>query len=150
VKNLIIFATILTAAGPALADQCAWNDLAIARRGAALVKTLAGITGEEPSVYTLCEPCGQTVSQLTRVKIDKDATSTSGLDVTYKKVRGYAVQPAQAPTYWEFTMNAKSAAPQSQDLAYLYVKTAANVYANVATLVNCPVDGVTPVIYTGQ
>lgn len=149
-KNLIVFAVLLTIAAPAFADQCDWNDLAIARRGAALVKALAGITGEEPSVYTVCEPCGESVAQLTRVKLDEDTTSASGLDVTYKKVRGFAVDPKQAPTYWQVTMNSKSTAPKSQDLAYLYVKTAANVYANVATLVNCPVSGVTPVIYTGK
>lgn len=148
-KNLITLLSLTLIAGPAFADQCAWTDLAVARRGVALVKAIAGVTGEDPSVYELCENCGETIANIKRVKLDADPNNSSGLDVTYKMVSP-TVKVANEPTYWQFTMNAKSGNTVTQDLAYLYVKTAAGVYANVATLVNCPVSGVTPVFYVGK
>jgi hypothetical protein len=110
-----------------------------------LIKQLAGINGEKASAYTLCEPCGET--KLVRVELDQDNSNASGYDIGFAQAE---MGGEKYKTYWEVTLNRNSANPQNVDLAYVYVKTAKDVYANVATLVNCPVQGVTPVIYTGQ
>jgi hypothetical protein len=129
----------------AFADQCAWNSRAIADRGAKLIKQLAGINGEKPSAYTLCEPCGET--KMERVVLNEDNSNASGFDVGFAQAE---MGGEKFKTYWEVSLNRASASPVKVDLAYVYVKTAKDVYANVATLVNCPVQGVTPVIYLGQ
>lgn len=124
------------------ADQCAWNDRAIAARGSRLVKMLAGINGEKPSAYIKCEPCGD--KTLTRVELESDDSNVSGLDIGFAQAEMNGQKQA---TYWQVTLNRKTDHVQKTDLAYLYVKTAKGVYANVASLVECPVSGVTPILY---
>lgn len=130
----------------ARADQCEWNDRAIAQRGSNLIKKLAGINNEKPSVYTICEPCNKT--EINRIYLEEDNSTVSGLDVHFENPSSSNREKYRA--YWQVILNKNSNSPTSVDLAYIYVKTAKGVYANVAQLVNCPVVGVTPIIYTDK
>ena len=120
--KLFIFALTLAASFSALADQCAWNKLTDAKSAKSLIK------GND--IILWCQNCGEknpsNILKVKEVRITKPETAYFELGVTY--------------------MDGKK---DSIDLAYTYVRTASDVFTNVAQLVGCPSEGATTFIQTG-
>jgi hypothetical protein len=116
--------TILTLAllsTTAMADQCAWNSKTDA---ASALKLLKG-----NDIITWCQNCGdRKPSYIAKVISAKQATPQAGFkEITVETNKG----------------------TESIDLAYTYVRTATNVFTNMAQLVGCPSSGATTFIQTG-
>jgi hypothetical protein len=118
-KFVMIFLSVLSTS--AFADQCAWNSKTDA---ASAMKLLKG-----NDVITWCQNCGEkTPSYIAKVSAAKITTPSAG--------------------YKEITITT-SKGDEQIDLAYTYVRTATNVFTNMAQLVGCPSTGATSFIQTG-
>ncbi len=120
--KLFIFAITLAASFSALADQCAWNKLTDAKSAKALIK--------DNDIILWCQNCGEknpsTIMKVTAVNVTKPANDFFEINVTYADGK-----------------------KDSIDLAYTYVRTASDVFTNVAQMVGCPSEGATTFIQTG-
>lgn len=108
----------------AFADQCQWNSNTDATSAYKLVKN--------NDIIFWCQNCGEakpsTIAHVTSVV--KAAADASG---KYSKVN----------------VTTSNGVTTEIDLAYTYVRTASDMFANVAQLVGCPNDGATTFIKTG-
>lgn len=120
--KLFIFALTLTASFSALADQCAWNKLTDAKSAKGLIK------GND--IILWCQNCGE--------KSPSNILKVSDVRVT---------KPEES--YYELGVTYSDGKKDSIDLAYTYVRTASDVFTNVAQLVGCPSEGATTFIQTG-
>lgn len=120
--KFFIFALTLAASFSALADQCAWNKLTDAKSAKALIK------GND--IILWCQNCGEknpsNILSVKDVKLTKPDNNYFELGVTYTDGK-----------------------KDSIDLAYTYVRTASDIFTNVAQLVGCPSEGATTFIQTG-
>jgi hypothetical protein len=109
----------ILAAGTAHADQCEWIGDGDAAKAAALL-------AKQPKVIEMCEPCGDKAPGEPFVARTVEITRPSPRDGDYRTVviNGHAV-----------------------DLAYTYVKTSDDYYENLARLVGCPAEGVSPSLH---
>jgi hypothetical protein len=117
VKTAIIVtlaALLLAAPAVAHADQCQWID-----DPAIATRAVRELTSH-PEIIAFCEPCGDVAPGAPR----------TAASVTIQRVDDRAV---------ELVVNGDSV-----DLAYLYVKTSARQYRNLAALAGCPTTGVSP------
>ncbi|MEZ4814590.1 MAG: hypothetical protein R3A80_05205 [Bdellovibrionota bacterium] len=143
----------------AQADQCAWNEYSISAAAREIIKNMAEVNNQKPSIYTYCEPCGE--KEMNRVYLVEKGNvegNQNPYDVTVNRMT--TPIPADAATgdnkpsirsgLWQLTVhhNREFGSYSRFDLAYTYVKIAANRYANLAYVVGCPAEGVTPVIKT--
>jgi intein-encoded DNA endonuclease-like protein len=120
--KFFIFAVALVASFSALADQCAWNKLTDAKSAKSLIK--------DNDIILWCQNCGEkNPSNILKVK-----------DVNVKK---------PANDSHELTVIYSNGNQDQIDLAYTYVRTASDVFTNVAQLVGCPSEGATTFIQTG-
>lgn len=105
-----------------LADQCAWNKRTDAKSAINLLK------GND--VILWCQNCNETKpSNIFKVKT-----------IDMKK---------PASQYYEVSITTDKGGKQDIDLAYTYVRTASDMFTNVAHLVGCPSEGATTFIKTG-
>jgi hypothetical protein len=111
---IIAAVAVLAPAGLAHADQCQWLDDPAIATRAA--RELAG----HPEIIAFCEPCGD---------LAPGAPHTARSVVT-QPLRDRAVSLVVDG--------------DSVDLAYLYVKTSAHQYRNLAALAGCPTRDVSP------
>lgn len=120
--KFFFFAIALATSFSALADQCAWNKLSDAKSAKSLIK------GND--IILWCQNCGEkNPSNILKVK-----------DVNLQK---------PATGYFELGVQYENGQSDQIDLAYTYVRTASDVFTNVAQLVGCPSSGATTFIQTG-
>jgi hypothetical protein len=121
-KMFILFAAFM-ASFAALADQCAYNKISDAKSAKALIKN--------NEIIQWCQNCGQNKpSTISRVdEIDMTNPSESFYEIKVK------VDGQDKDVYI--------------DLAYTYVRTASDVFTNIAHMVGCPSEGATTFIKTG-
>ena len=119
-KTWLIPLSLALLGGHARADQCAWIDEATATKAKTLLKRVDDRGRIAPFVIEFCEPCG-----------DK----APGIPAEAKAVE---IRTPEAG-YRELYVNGKPV-----DLAYLFVKTDATTYRNMAALAGCPATGVSP------
>lgn len=120
--KFFMIAMALATSFSALADQCAWNKLTDAKSAKGLIK--------DNEIILWCQNCGEknpsNILKVTDVNVKKPANGYFELSVTYANGN-----------------------QDSIDLAYTYVRTASDVFTNVAQLVGCPSEGATSFIQTG-
>ncbi len=120
----LFLATVLVMSGLAAnADQCAWNSPTDAKSARELILL-------HKEVMHFCQNCGE----------DKPSFIATIDDVKVAKVEG-------EKAYRTVSLQSGKQS-QEVDLAYLYVRTASNVFANVAQLVGCPSEGAVTFIET--
>lgn len=105
------------------ADQCAWNKRTDAKSAVKLIKN--------NDIILWCQNCAEkkpsNIFKVTDIKTDKPANN-----------------------YYEVTVSTDKAGTNVNiDLAYTYVRTASDIFTNVAQLVGCPSQGATTFIQTG-
>jgi len=114
VKAAIAAALVALTASAARADQCQWHE------DPAVVTRAARELTSHPEVVAFCEPCGDVAPgaphRVTSVTTRRPTAQLVSLEVDGEEV----------------------------DLAYLYVKTSAGQYRNLAALAGCPTTGVSP------
>ena len=120
--KFFLFTLTLATSFSALADQCAWNKFTDAKSAKDLLK------GNE--IIQWCQNCGQ----------KEPSNILKVADVNVK-------QPANG--YFELSVKYDNGITDQIDLAYTYVRTASDVFTNVAQLVGCPSEGATTFIQTG-
>jgi hypothetical protein len=120
--KFFIFGLTLVASFSAMADQCAWNKFTDAKSAKSLIK------GND--IILWCQNCGEkspsNILKVKEVKLTKPDNNYFELGVTYSDNK-----------------------TDSIDLAYTYVRTASDLFTNVAQLVGCPSEGATTFIQTG-
>ncbi|MBY0414119.1 MAG: hypothetical protein K2Q18_08130 [Bdellovibrionales bacterium] len=118
-KFILLLSAIFSSA--AFADQCQWNSKSDAASALKLLK------GNE--IILWCQNCGEAKpSYIVKVNSAKQKVPGEGFrEITVETAKG----------------------PESIDLAYTYVRTASNVFTNMAQLVGCPSTGATTFIQTG-
>ncbi|MGZ3787266.1 MAG: hypothetical protein ACXVLQ_02015 [Bacteriovorax sp.] len=113
----------------AFADQCEWNSLTDANSAVKLIKN--------NDIIFWCQNCNEakpsSIFKVTNVRVKKEVSS--GMPV------GRIVN-VQA----EYLVDKNGT---DLDLAYTYVRTASNIFTNIAHLVGCPSEGATTFIQTG-
>jgi hypothetical protein len=115
VKAAIVAAVaVWLPAGLAHADQCQWLD------DPAIATRAARELASHPEIIAFCEPCGDVAP----------GAPTTARSVVVHPLRDHAVSLVVDG--------------DSVDLAYLYVKTSAHQYRNLAVLAGCPTAGVSP------
>lgn len=120
-KTLFLLFTIIISSS-AFADQCAWNKVSDASSAKKLLK--------ENDFILWCQNCGEKrPSVIFAVKDVKVAKPTQD--------------------YFEVVATLADGSTVNLDLAYTYVRTASDVFTNVAQLVGCPSVGATTFIQTG-
>lgn len=106
----------------AFADQCAWNKLSDAKSASQLLKN--------NDIILWCQNCDEVrPSNIQRIK-----------DLAVTK---------PGPGYHEISVLLDNGKVEMIDLAYTYVRTASDIFTNVAQLVGCPSSGATTFIQTG-
>jgi hypothetical protein len=118
-RSFIMFVTGVFLSASAFADQCAWNKLTDARSAQRLLK------GNDAIFW--CQNCNEKPSKIFRIVDVKVARGTGELTAT---VQGRSEK-------------------LNLDLAYTYVRTASDIFANVAHLVGCPSEGAMTFVKTG-
>jgi hypothetical protein len=118
----ILFSLLSVLSLNAFADQCAWNKLTDATSAMKLLKN--------NDVMTWCQNC--------------DETKPSHI---YKVQELKKIKPAS--DQYEIQAKLSNGQTHNFDLAYIYVRVASDVFANVAQLVGCPSVGATTFIQTG-
>lgn len=120
--KFFLLALALTTSFSALADQCAYNNFTDAKSAKHLIK--------DNEIILWCQACGEkqpsNILKVTDIKVDKPANN-----------------------FYELTVKYANGNQDSIDLAYTYVRTASDVFTNLAQLVGCPSDGATTFIQTG-
>lgn len=120
----LFFATVLLLSGfAASADQCAWNSSSDANSAMALINL-------HKEVMHFCQNCGDDKPSFI-AKVDAVKTAKVSGEKAYRTVT---------------LISGKQ--QQEVDLAYLYVRTASDMFANVAQLVGCPSEGAVTFIQT--
>jgi hypothetical protein len=121
-KMFIVFAALM-ASFSALADQCAYNKISDAKSAKALIK------GND--IIQWCQNCGEkkpsTISHVDSIDMSNPSDSFYEIKVQ--------VDGQDKDIYI--------------DLAYTYVRTASDVFTNIAQMVGCPSEGATTFIKTG-
>jgi len=158
-KKLSILFSLTVLTSIATADQCAWNKYATSAAAREIIKNMAEVNGQKPSVYTYCEPCDQ--KEMLRVYLTKNAAAQGNQNPYHVTVNRMttAIAPDTAVEgkikssrsgLWQLTAHhsLEHGSFSRFDLAYTYVKITADRYANLAYIVGCPAEGVTPVIRT--
>ncbi len=158
-KKLPLLFSLSLITSIATADQCAWNRYATSAAAREIVKNMAEVNGQKPSVYAYCEPCNET--EMTRVYLTKNEAAQGNENPYHVNVKRMTteIQPDTAAEgkvkssragLWQLTVhhNLEFGSFSRFDLAYTYVKIAKDRYANLAYVVGCPAEGVTPVIKT--
>jgi hypothetical protein len=107
----------------AFADQCQWNSNTDARSAYKLVK--------DNDVIFWCQNCG-----------DRKPSTIFHVDSVVKS------KADETGEYSKVVITTKKGEAEI-DLAYTYVRTASDMFANVAQLVGCPNEGATTFIKTG-
>lgn len=132
-KNLAFTAlSVLALTSIAHADQCAW----IEKGDKYVVKSAKRLLNADAEFIEFCAPCGDgNPGKIQEVSSSNIQFAKMGEDV-FDGTGGREV-------FHEVTINGKA-----QDLAYVYVRTGARVFGNVAMLSGCPVQGVPPFLYT--
>ncbi len=124
----LLLATVLVLSGMAAqADQCAWNSASDADSARKLIAA-------NKEVMFFCQNCSD----------EKPSYIAKVSDVKTKQVTGF---DGKAEPYREVVLVIDGKEVET-DLAYLYVRTASNVFANVAQLVGCPNHGAVTFIET--
>jgi len=123
-----ILALLLTVTGlTAFADQCQWNTASDADSARALINL-------HKEVMFYCQNCGDTKpSFIAEVKSVRTGQATMG-DQRYP--------------YRTVNLTLAGGEQKEVDLAYLYVRTASDMFANTAQLVGCPSEGAVTFIQT--
>lgn len=123
-----VLALLLTVTGlTAFADQCQWNTASDADSARALINL-------HKEVMFYCQNCGDTKpSFIAEVKSVRTGQATMG-DQRYP--------------YRTVNLTLSSGEQKEVDLAYLYVRTASDMFANTAQLVGCPSEGAVTFIQT--
>ncbi|MBK7892658.1 MAG: hypothetical protein IPJ84_17980 [Bdellovibrionales bacterium] len=129
--TLSIFALSSTFSSAAHADQCAW----IEKGDRYVVKSAKRLLNADAEFVEYCALCGEDPGKVQNVSESNIQFAKMGEDV-FNGTNGREV-------FYEVTINGKA-----QDLAYVYVRTGARVFGNVAMLSGCPVQGVPPFLYT--
>jgi hypothetical protein len=125
-KFLVFLATVFSM-HYASADQCQWNKSTDAESAKKL------ITGND--IIFWCQNCGEAKpSNIYRVLTV--STQKAAKDTNYRVVKVNA----------EYLVDKNGT---ELDLAYTYVRTASDIFTNVAQLVGCPSEGATTFIQTG-
>ncbi len=124
--TLLTLTATLGFAFPAMADQCAWINRTDSQSAIQLINL-------HKEVMHFCQNCGDGKPSF----IDRiDSAQTAQAEM-------------QGQKYPYRTVILKAGDEQtSVDLAYLYVRTASNIFANVAHLVGCPSEGAVTFIQT--
>jgi hypothetical protein len=152
---------LLLTTSAAFADQCAYNDYKTAAAAREVIKRLADINSQKPSIYTYCEPCG--AKFISRVYLSPNHDAQGAHQNPYD-VRVEAVQngdiledkplgirtPNSRAGFWRLRayLDQGLAKYADFDLAYTYVKVGAGRYLNVANIVGCPADDVSLFVET--
>lgn len=123
-----ILALIITITGlSAFADQCQWNTASDAESARALINL-------HKDVMFYCQNCGDAKpSFISEVKSVATAQAKMG---------------NQKYPYRTVMLTLENGSQQEVDLAYLYVRTASDIFANTAQLVGCPSEGAVSFIQT--
>lgn len=158
-KKLSLLFSLTLFTSIASADQCAWNDYTMAAAAREIVKNMAEVNGQEPSVYTYCEPCNDTA--MTRVYLTRNEAAVRNQNPYHVNVQrmtspitpdlATGAAPASSRAgLWQLTVHhdLEAGSLSRFDLAYTYVKITTDRYANLAYVVGCPAEGVTAVIKT--
>lgn len=119
----IISAFVLLLSFAASADQCQWNSPSDATSARQLINL-------HKEVMFFCQNCDDTKPSFI-AQVDSVKTAQVKGEKAYRTV----------------TLVSKGQ-EQEVDLAYLYVRTASNIFANVAQLVGCPSEGAVTFIET--
>lgn len=125
----VLMSLVLFGSSYAFADQCAWNSPSDARAAVELINV-------HNQVMFWCQNCGEnkasaiaTVEAVRAPKIDDKFNIGGGKPYRYVVV----------------TVKGKEV---ELDLAYAYVRTSSDVFANLAHLTGCPSEGATTFIQT--
>ncbi len=102
------------------ADQCQWNSI----QDAISAKGL--LTNKD--VIFWCQNCGENPSRIAKVLSATIARKNKSNEIT--------AHMSEGPS-------------EKMDLAYVYVRTASNIFTNVSHLVGCPSEGAMTFIQTG-
>jgi len=123
-----ILALFITVTGlTAYADQCQWNTASDAESARALINL-------HKEVMFYCQNCGD---------------SKPSFIAEVKSVRtGQASMQGQRYPYRVVNLTLDNNEQKEVDLAYLYVRTASDMFANTAQLVGCPSEGAVTFIQT--
>lgn len=135
----LLIASFLVFSANVMADQCEWTNKSIAVNAVNRINDLASANNQAPSIYTQCEPCGET--ELVRMPLGLKADGK--LNVSFKK----ADSSDKTSTFWTISVTDVNGQSQEIDLAYVYLKTGTSTYTNLANMVACPVAGVSPFLY---
>jgi hypothetical protein len=108
------------------ADQCQWNSAADAQSAIALINM-------HKEVMHFCQNCGDAKPSFIS-EVDGASTAQANMSGTKYPYRTVVLT--------------KGGKTQEVDLAYTYVRTASDVFANVAQLVGCPSQGAVTFIQT--
>ena len=122
-KKLLVFSALLSFS--AFADQCAWNTRTDVKSAVKLVKN--------NDVIFWCQNCGE----------KKPSKIFKVIDYKVSTVRYQGLPEGRILTVNVGSRN------EELDLAYTYVRTASDIFTNVAHLVGCPSAGATSFIQTG-
>ncbi len=122
----MLIAALLLFVFNAQADQCQWNSSTDATSAVALIKM-------HKEVMHFCQNCGDGKPSFISMIDDAGTTQASmaGKKAPYRTVK--------------LTSGKETT---EVDLAYLYVRTGSDIFANVAQLVGCPSEGATTFIQT--
>ena len=140
-KTLVLAALLVSvcSASSALADQCAWTE-----RGAAdAARTL--VINNGLVIYEFCKFCDD--HAMKKVVVKKEANGDP--DLHYKKRSETGLNDNRHKYYWELMVNqapTNIADSIAIDLAYSYIKTGPNTYANLSALTSCPSVDVDPFV----
>ena len=125
-KSMIAVLLFTLLSGVAQADQCQWNSNTDAQSAFALINL-------HKEVMHFCQNCG-----------DNRPSFISAIDSV---ATAQAKMAGQKYPYRSVVLT-KDGKKQEVDLAYLYVRTGSDIFANVAQLVGCPSEGAVTFIQT--
>ncbi len=124
-RNLLLVAALFSAQS-VFADQCAWNSKTDG-------KSAMGLLSPGTEIVFWCQNCNEVkasvINVVDEVKIDRESNEVS--------VKAH--QKSSGKKLFEGKL-------YGIDLAYTYVRTASDVFTNMAHLVGCPSEGATTFI----
>lgn len=120
-KKFLVMISLLSSFS-AFADQCAWNSLSDSKSAKSLIK--------DNDIILWCQACSEARPSNIFKVVDIDVS-----------------KPANGN---ELSVVLSNQTVESLDLAYTYVRTSSDIFANVAQLVGCPSEGATTFIQTGK
>ena len=130
-KKIVLLLLILSGYA-AQADQCSWNNSSDVEYAIKLIKA-------NKEVMYFCENCDEKKPStvFTVTKVENKRATMQGKEYPYRQV-----------VLTGHSENKNEVINDQIDLAYLYVRTGSDIFANVAQLVGCPSEGATTFIQT--